>query len=304
VNPRFERNTPRSLHQPDPAELGRVVVVLVGTSHPGNVGSAARALRNMGLSHLRLVNPRFVDIASQPEALAFASGADAVLQAATVHAQLDDAIADCALAVAVSAEPREFSALPLTPEAACDQVLQVLRSHAEHRVALIFGAERTGLSIEQVQRCGVLLSIPGHPHYNSLNLAQAVQIVAYVLRRQALPARHTTTADRTLTPETAGEPDAAGARAFQDSKPDLGTPLDAPVHSRLADQQAIQGLLEHLERMLVAVEFLDPQTPRKLMPRLSRFMHRARPTTEEVDLLRGICKAVLARKSDGTGRIN
>ena len=99
-------------------------------------------------------------------------------------------------------------------------------------------------------------------------------------------------------------PGAAEAEVLQDSRPDLGEPQAGPSDPRLADQQALQGLLEHLERMLVAVEFLDPDKPRKLMPRLSRFIHRARPTTEEVDLLRGIFKAVLARKSDGSGRIH
>ncbi len=306
MNPRFERNTPRPLHQPDPTELSRVVVVLVGTSHPGNVGSAARALRNMGLSQLRLVSPRFADMASQPEAIAFASGADAVLQATTVHARLDEAIADCALAVAVSAEPREFSALPQTPETACARALQVLRDHTGHRVALVFGAERTGLTIEQVQRCGLLLSIPGHPEYNSLNLAQAVQIVAYVLRQQALRAGRTgidPNQQASVDPDPA-QPVADSAESGR-SAAQLGR-AEPPAGEdvRLADQHAVQGLLEHLERMLIEIEFLDPEKPRKLMPRLARFMHRARPTTEEVDLLRGICKAVLARKSDRSGRIH
>jgi tRNA/rRNA methyltransferase len=258
------------LHQPDPPELARVVFVLVGTSHPGNVGSTARAMRNMGLAHLRLVAPRFADMSTQPEAIAFASGADAILQEASVHAELADALADCSLAVAVSAEPREFSAQPQTPEAVCAQALASLRFHPEHRVAFVFGAERTGLTIAQVAQCAALLSIPGHPEYNSLNLAQAVQVVAYVLRQQAL------------------------------AVPGIVAPAtDSADHARLADHAAVQGLIDHLERTLLAIEFLDPARPRKLMPRLVRFIHRAQPTTEEVDLLRGICKAVLRQRGLG-----
>ncbi|MFZ9406757.1 MAG: RNA methyltransferase [Burkholderiaceae bacterium] len=270
MNSRFERNTPRPLHQPDPPELARIVFVLVGTSHPGNVGSTARAMRNMGVSRLRLVAPRFADIASQPEALAFASGADALLQDTSVHAELADALADCALAVAVSAEPREFSAQPQTPEVACALAVERLKAHPEHRVAFVFGAERTGLTIAQMAHCAALLSIPGHPQYNSLNLAQAVQVVAYVLRQQALL--------------RSGSVEAAA---------------DGDDQSRLADQAAVQGLIEHLEQTLLAVGFLDPARPRKLMPRLVRFIHRAQPTSEEVDLLRGICKAVLRQRGLG-----
>ncbi len=258
---RFERNTPRALHRADPPELARIVTVLVGTSHPGNVGSAARALRTMGLSRLRLVQPRYRDIAARPEALAFASGADELLQQASVHESLSEALADCALAVAVSAEPREFGPAPQDPEAAATEVLRTLRLHPTHQVALVFGAERTGLSIDEVRQCAAMLSIPAHPQYSSLNLAQAVQIVAYVLRQTAL-----------------GAPDEP-----------------APVASRLADQAALQGLIAHLEQTLLAIGFLDPDKPRKLMPRLTRFLHRSRPTLEEVDLLRGICKAAQSR---------
>jgi tRNA/rRNA methyltransferase len=263
VSTGFERNTPRALHREDPPELARVVAVLVGTSHPGNVGSAARALRTMGLSRLRLVNPRFHDITNRPEAIAFASGATQILAQATIHDTLSDALADCVLGVAISAEPREFGPLPQTPEDAAQGILSTLRSDPEHQVALVFGAERTGLSIEEVQRCGAMLSIPGHPQYSSLNLAQAVQIVAYVLRREAL-----------------GE-----------------SQQPAAPTARLAEHAAVQGLIEHLEQTLLSIGFLDPDKPRKLMPRLARFIHRSRPSVEEVDLLRGICKATQASVS-------
>lgn len=266
MSDRFERNTPRALHQADPPELDRLVVVLMGTSHPGNVGSVARALRTMGLGRLRLVQPRFDDITSRPEAVAFASGATQVLESATRHDTMAQALADCALAVAVSAEPREFGPVPQPPQAVASEVLGVLRQDPNHRVALVFGAERTGLSIDEVRQCATMLSIPAHPSYSSLNLAQAVQIVAYVMRQAAL--------------EPPPEPVRGGPR--------------------LADQAALQGLRDHLEQTLLAIGFLDPDKPRKLMPRLARFLHRARPTAEEVDLLRGICKAAQAHASRKT----
>jgi tRNA/rRNA methyltransferase len=271
----YERHTPAALHQADPLVLERVTFVLVGTSHPGNVGSAARAMKTMGLSDLRLVHPRFADVCQQPEAIAFASGATDRLQTARIFPQLADALADCVMAVAVSAESREFGPVPQPPEAAARAALDVLHVHAEHRVAFVFGPERTGLSIESVQACAQMLSIPASPLYSSLNLAQALQVVAYVLRREALGAvgamAATETADASMPASSAS------------------SPASLPTE-RLADQRAVQGLLEHLERASIAVGFLDPAHPKKLMPRLSRLLQRARLSPEEVDLLRGLCK--------------
>lgn len=271
----YERHTPAALHQADPLVLERVTFVLVGTSHPGNVGSAARAMKTMGLSDLRLVHPRFADVCQQPEAIAFASGATDRLQTARIFPQLADALADCVMAVAVSAESREFGPVPQPPEAAARAALDVLHVHAEHRVAFVFGPERTGLSIESVQACAQMLSIPASPLYSSLNLAQALQVVAYVLRREALGAAGsiaaTETADASMPASSAS------------------SPASLPTE-RLADQRAVQGLLEHLERASIAVGFLDPAHPKKLMPRLSRLLQRARLSPEEVDLLRGLCK--------------
>lgn len=252
----FERPVPASLHAADPEPLARVAFVLVGTSHPGNVGSAARAMRTMGLVDLRLVAPRFADVAERPEAVALASGATDVLGAARRFDSLADAIGDAALAIAVSAEPREFGPEPATPEGCATDALGVLSEDPAHRVAFVFGAERTGLSIDEVQACGRLCSIPASPSYASLNLAQAVQVLAYCVRRAALDARP-------AAPEAA---------------------------ERLADQRAVQGLLEHGERALQAIGFLDPRHPKKLLPRLRRLLLRARLRPEEVDLLRGVLK--------------
>ena len=232
-------------------------MVLVGTSHPGNVGAAARAMSTMGLSDLRLAAPRSVDIAEHPEAVARATGARAVLADARVYESLQAAMADVVWAIAVSAEPREFGPAPVTPEAGAQEALAVLAAHPEHRVALVFGAERTGLSIEEVQACGALCSIPASPDRASLNLAQAVQVLSYCLRRAAL---------------------------------DQVPPPTRSAHDRLADQAAVQGALAHAERSLKAIGFLDPDHPKKALPRLRRLLLRARLRSEEVDLLRGIFK--------------
>lgn len=275
----IERNTPRPLHQADPAVLARVAFILIGTSHPGNVGSAARAMKTMGLSDLRLVSPRFADVCSRPEAIAFASGATDVLASARHFDSLAEALADTVMAVAVSAEPREFGPLPAEPDAAAAAAFEVLAQAQAHRVAFVFGAERTGLSIESVQACGLLTSIPASPVYSSLNLAQAIQILAFCLRQTAL---------RRESPRSEG-----GVPA-----PTVVNSLRQPAQL-LADQRAIEGLMAHLERALTAIGFLDPQHPKKLMPRLRRLILRARLGAEEVDLIRGICKLMERRNRPG-----
>ncbi len=254
---------PRSLHAGDPDALARVAFVLVGTSHPGNVGAAARAMRTMGVTDLRLVAPRFDDVAERPEARAFASGATEVLDGVRRFATLAEAIGDTVLAIAVSAEPREFGPEPAPPETCAADAMTVLAADPAHRVAFVFGAERTGLSIEEVQACGRLTSIPASPSYSSLNLAQAVQVLAYCVRRAALAV-----------------PASADAAAATVARPG----------PRLADQQAVTGLLVHAERALLTIGFLDPRHPKKLLPRLRRLLLRARLRPEEVDLLRGVLK--------------
>ena len=253
--------TPDALHRQTPRALERVAFVLVEPCHPGNVGAAARAMRVMGLRDMVLVAPDVPGVATDPQAIAFASGATDVLAGARVVATLEDAISDASLVIGVSADPREFGPLPLDPENAAQRAMVELAADAEHRVALVFGTERIGLSVEQVQRCQLLCSIPGDPLFHSLNLAQAVQILAYVLRRCA---------------------DAADA-----ASPERTPAVPGP---RFASQVAIEGLFEHLERALVVIGFLDPAHPKKLMPRLRRLFSRARLEAEEVDLLRGVCK--------------
>lgn len=259
-----------SLHRSNPAALDRVRVVLVRPSHPGNVGSCARAMRVMGLRELALVAPRVPDAHRHPDAIAFASGAVDVLERCERFDTLDRAVEGASLVVGISAETREFGPVPQPPEEIARQVLEEVAAHPDHRVALVFGTERTGLSIGEVGRCQLLCSIPGDPDYCSLNLAQAVQLVAYVLRREAMR-----------------EPAVRSA------------PGSAEPPGRLAGQGEVEAFFAHFERALVAIRFLDPAHPKKLMARMRRLFGRTRLETEEVQLLRGVCRqAELAARGE------
>jgi tRNA/rRNA methyltransferase len=242
------------------ALLPRVACVLVNTSHPGNVGAAARAMKVMGLTDMRLVAPRFENVANKQDAIAFASGALDVLRNARVFATLDEALADVQFSVATAMITRDFSGPVCTPAQAAEQSLQRLTSGRAAQVAYVFGPERYGLSNEDVLKCRALCQIPTNPEYGSLNLAQALQVMAYALRVQAL--------------------------------------AQVPMHAQtideaLASHAAVQGMLEHLQQAAVAVGYLDPQEPKRLMQRLSSLFARTELTQKEVDILRGIAKHVL-----------
>ena len=233
--------------------LARMRVVLVRTSHPGNIGATARAMLTMGLSRLVLVAPRrFPDA----EADARASGATAVLDAAQVVGTLEEALAGAALTVGLSARPREFAGQVEDVRAAAGRAIAAA-AHGD--VAVVFGTEMSGLSNEELARCAVVATIPANPGYASLNLAAAVQVAAYELRV------------------------AAGR----------GAVWHAPRFTP-ASHDEIEGLHAHATRTLVAMRFLDPAMPKRLMPRLRRLFARAGLEREEVNILRGI----LARIDD------
>ena len=227
--------------------------ILIGTSHPGNVGAAARAIKVMGFSDLVLVAPRFDDVQHHAEAHAMASGATDVLEAARVVPQLADALDGITFACATAMTPRDFGPPTRAPRELFEEL-----APATHRVAFVFGSERFGLSNEDVYRCHVCLSIPTLPDYGSLNLAQAVQLLAYDWRQ------------------------ALGGFAVQQRTAD----------ARRADFAAVQGLLDHWQQTLVDIGFLDPAVPRKLMPRLQQLLNRAQLTEEEVHILRGVARAI------------
>jgi tRNA/rRNA methyltransferase len=230
--------------------------VLINTSHPGNVGAAARAMKVMGFRELVLVAPRFPDVLVQEETVALASGAADILVRARVVATLDEALEGVTTACATAMTPRDFG----PPTQAPREAMTALAAQPG-RVAFVFGSERYGMNNEDVWRCHLCLSIPTHPGYGSLNLAQAVQLISYDWR-QAL-----------------GGYDVV--------------PRTAPVQPATAD--AVQGLLAHSREALVHLGVLDPAAPRKLMPRLNQLLNRAQLTQEEVHILRGIARAILAQ---------
>ncbi len=231
--------------------------VLVNTSHAGNVGAAARAIKVMGFTDLVLVAPRYDDVLGHDEALAMASGATDVLADARVVATLAEALDGIAHVCATAMTPRDFG----PPTAAPREHFSALAT-APPNIAFVFGSERFGLANDDVYRCHQCLSIPAAPGYGSLNLAQAVQLIAYEWR-QALGGYDVT------------------AR----------TPAAA-----VADARAVQGLLEHWREALEAVGYLDPAAPKKLIPRLNQALNRAQVTDEEVHILRGIARALAAGK--------
>ena len=227
--------------------------VLIGTSHPGNVGAAARAMKVMGFTDLVLVAPRFADVLQQAEAVAMASGATDVLANARVVTTLAEALDGVNFACATAMTPRDFGPPTRAPRELFAELAPDTR-----RVAFVFGSERFGMSNDDVYRCHVCLSIPTVQEYGSLNLAQAVQLLAYDWR-QALG----------------------------------GFPVQArTVDAKRADGVAVQGLLDHWQQTLVDIEFLDPLVPRKLMPRLQQFLNRAQLTIDEVHILRGVARAI------------
>lgn len=229
--------------------------VLMNPSHPGNVGAAARALKVMGFRDLVLVRPRYADVLTQAETIAFASGATDVLSAARVVDSFEEAVAGLQRVVGTAMTPRDFGPPCHAPRALFEDWAKEAQVPS---LALVFGSERFGLSNEDVYRCHAVVSIPTAPDYGSLNLAQAVQLLAYEWR-QALG----------------------------------GFPVQARTcPPDLADAQAVQGLLGHWERALIKIGFLDPAAPKKLMPRLNQLFNRAGVQSEEVHILRGIARAM------------
>ena len=227
--------------------------ILIGTSHPGNVGAAARAMKVMGFSDLVLVAPRFDDVLRHAEAHAMASGATDVLERARIVPTFVEALDGITFACATAMTPRDFGPPTHAPRALFGEL-----AAGTHNVAFVFGSERFGMSNDDVYRCHACVSIPTVPDYGSLNLAQAVQLLAYDWRQ------------------------ALGGFAVE----------PRTVDARRADAVAVQGLLDHWQRTLVDIDFLDPAVPRKLMPRLQQLLNRARLTEEEVHILRGVARAV------------
>ena len=263
--------------------LANIRMVLVRTSHPGNVGQVARAMANMGLRELVITSPRFPDMCAQPEAIALASGATDVLAQAQIVPDLATALQGVNCAYAFSARPRDLSPPLRTAGEAAAEVMASLdaafaQGEAAPKIAFVFGAERSGLVNDEVMMCQRLCQIEANPAYNSLNLAQAVQVMSYSLRQAA------------LHEQNAGE---AQSGTYVLSTPKMSA--EVPVQQQPADVDKVEGMLAHWEQMLVALELLNPQIPSETLTRLRAMFARTQLTNNEVNFLRGIARAVLAR---------
>jgi TrmH family RNA methyltransferase len=231
-----------------PPHLSRTRIVLCRPSHPGNIGAAARAMKAMGLADLRLVAPERYPA---PEAQWMATNAGDVLERARIHASLAEAIGDCTAAFALSARPREWSTQVLEARAAAARAVEL-----NQKVAFVFGNEQAGLTNEEMLACQYLVHIPANPEFTSLNLAQAVQVVAYELFM------------------------ASGSVPFEEKKEKPATVAD------------LEGLYAHLEQAAVESKFFDPASGSKLPTRLRRLFSRIGMEREEVNILRGLLNAL------------
>ena len=243
--------------------------ILIQTSHAGNVGAVARAMKTMGFDDLVLVAPRWPNVLRREETVQRASGALDVLKNARIVATLDEALDGISHLCATAMTPRDFGPPTVTPREhfqslSKGELLTQSRKGLEAEndqnsgVAFLFGCERFGMSNDDVYRCHACLSIPSNPKFGSLNLGAALQVIAYEWRL------------------------ALGAYAVEEA---TATPT-------LADAQQIAGLLAHWEQSLMTIGFLDPRAPKKLIPRLNQLLNRAGITLEEVNMLRGIAKSV------------
>jgi tRNA/rRNA methyltransferase len=250
--------------------------ILIHTSHAGNVGAAARAMKTMGFDDLVLVAPRWANVLRREETIQRASGALDVLEKCRIVDTLDDALDGMTHLCATAMTPRDFGPPTVAPRehfavlsksqhsALNPRGLEADLSQdlgAQQGVAFLFGSERFGMRNEDVYRCHACLSIPSNPRFGSLNLGSALQVIAYEWRL------------------------ALGGYAVESA-------TQPPV---LADAAQVTGMLTHLEQALVALEFLDPAAPKKLMPRLNGLFNRAQVTQEEIHILRGIAKAILQK---------
>lgn len=229
-------------------------IVLVATSHAGNIGAAARAMKNMGLADLRLVQPREFPHA---DAYARASGAEDVLNAAQIHGDLAEAVADCGWVVGSSARPRHIAFPPQEPR---DCAARIVEAAAGNRVAVVFGSERVGLTNAELALCHAMVTIPTSDSYSSLNVAMAVQVMTYEI---FLAAR-------------AGQP--------------------APAEAPLATAAEMEGFYRHLEQVLEGTDFRDRSGNGQTMTRIRRLFNRAGPDQVEVRILRGILSALGTHK--------
>jgi tRNA (cytidine32/uridine32-2'-O)-methyltransferase len=260
-----------------------VRVVLVKTSHPGNIGAVARAMKNMGFFKLTLVNPKIY-----PSDIAFqrSSGAHDILDQARVVDTIDEALEGCHVVVGASARSRKITWPVMNPRDCASRIKQITQSpvleHGDenvvdqhsHEVAILFGQENNGLSNDELQRCHYHVHIPSNPSFGSLNLAMAVQVILYELRMCDL-----------LTETSVLSPQVVPVLSSVDQGWDVEA---APVED-------VERMLNHFADVMEAMDFYDPENPRQLMTRLRRLFQRAHLDKMEVNILRGFLNSVMTR---------
>lgn len=238
-----------------PATLHNIKIILVETTHPGNIGASARAMKTMGLESLRLVNPKLFPSA---DATVRAAGADDILSEAEIFDSLADAVGDCKYLYGTSTRKRSLQCEVLSPESATNEIINVMDN--DINIGIVFGRERTGLTNSELDLCNKMVAIPANPGFSSLNIASAVQIICYEIIKRSL-----------ITGQ-----DNVSAKYEN-------TPVDSSELSRLYD---------HLEQCLIDIDFLDPLKPRRLMRRLKQLFNRTEMDQNEYNILRGILTAV------------
>ena len=252
----------------------RVRFILVGPAHPGNIGASARAIKTMGFRDLRVVSPWVSTYREDPEAIAYATSSVDVLQASRSHDTLMQALEGVRFAWAMSGYDREFGPAIEPVREVSTKALSLLE-HQDGDIAFVFGCERSGLSNEDFMLCQGGAAIAADPESSSLNLSQAVQIMAYEMHMAMMQT-------------------GSAKNGFYDWQHRF-------EQEPLAQSQAIEGFLEHFEKAAVACGALDPDKPRRFMPRVRRLFSRTQLTEPEVDLLRGFCAAVIRPKAERAG---
>lgn len=246
--------------------FSRVHFIMVSPSHPGNVGSAARAIKTMGFHNLHLVAPHNPDILQHPDAHALASGAQDVLMQTKIHTDLAAALANTSLAFGLTARPRALGAPPCDIRQAASQSQHKLYD-SNAQIAFVLGTERYGLSNDELNLCQQTCHIPANAEYSSLNVSQALQLAAWEMRYALIQA-----SGLDYMPDTHGRHD-----------PGADPASNANIHA----------MLDHLQQAMIAINFLDPQHPKKLLPRIQNMFNRNNLSNDEVAILRGLSAAMI-----------
>jgi len=238
-------------------------IVMVETTHPGNIGAAARAMKTMGHKNLYLVKPKIFPSA---EVTARAAGADDILATAVVCNSLDEALQDCLLVVATSARDRSIPWPVYKPD---DCARQIIATAQTGQVAIIFGRESSGLTNTEIERCNAMIKIPTNPDFNSLNIASAIQLICYEITNSIINLNNDTS--------------------------------NKASDINLASSGQLIQFYDHLEQCMIDLNFYNPDKPRRLMRRLKRLFNRARLDDNEINILRGLLAAAQSAVNKNKG---